>query len=219
MERKLKIQIWSDIMCPFCYIGKRRIETALKQFDHADDFEIEWNSFQLYANPILLKNEQMSEHLAKKYQQTMQWAHEKIDSITQNAKKTGLNLELQKVTMENSFNAHRLLFLAKKNQLSNELQELLFKANLSDGKNINDQSILTSIGLQSGLTIYDIEYVLHTNVYTEEVNQEIQMASNIGIKTVPFFVFDNKYAIAGAQHVATFISTLEKVWMEGKIKA
>jgi protein disulfide-isomerase len=219
MKSKLKIQIWSDIMCPFCYIGKRRIETALAEFEHNDAVEIEWNSFQLTSQNLISKNEKLAEHLAKKYQQNLEWAHNKLNSITQNAKKTGLDLDLQEVIMENSFNAHRLLYLAKKKQLSNELEELLFKAYLIDGKNINDTSTLTQLALQVGLDINEIEYVLYTTAYTKQVKYEIQLANNIGIKTVPFFVFDNKYAIAGAQHVATFKSTLEKTWSEGKFQS
>jgi protein disulfide-isomerase len=117
--------------------------------------------------------------------------------------------------MANSFNAHRLLHLAKKHNLSNELEELLFKAYLTDGKNVNDLPTLTELGLQVGLEIKEIEAVLNSDAYAKEVKEDILEAQSIGVQGVPFFVLDNKYAVSGAQHVETFVKTLEKVWEEG----
>ncbi|EIA09775.1 DsbA family protein [Flavobacterium frigoris] len=219
MENTLKIQIWSDIMCPYCYIGKRRIEGALAQFEHKDAVEIEWKSFQLDANFIASEDDDMVEHLATKYQKDRQWAQEMMDSMTENAKNSGLDFHFEKAIMANSFNAHRLLHLAKKYNLSNELEELLFKAYLTDGRNVNDLATLSELGLQVGLEIKEIEAVLQSNAYAKEVKEDITEAQEIGVQGVPFFVLDNKYAVSGAQHVETFIKTLEKVWEEGKFKS
>lgn len=216
MENKLKVQIWSDIMCPYCYIGKRRIEGALAQFEHKDAVEIEWKSFQLDANFIASAEDNMAEHLAEKYRKDKEWAQEMMDSMTQNAKNSGLDFHFEKAIMANSFNAHRLLHLAKKHNLSNELEELLFKAYLTDGKNINDLETLTQLGQQIGLDSKEIAAVLHSDAYAKEVKEDIEMAQKIGVQGVPFFVFDNKYAVSGAQHVETFVKTLEKVWDEGQ---
>jgi len=215
MENKLKIQIWSDIMCPYCYIGKRRIEGALEQFEHKNAVEIEWKSFQLDSNFIASEDDDMAEHLATKYQKDKQWAQEMMDSMTENAKNSGLDFHFEKAVMANSFNAHRLLHLAKKHNLSNELEELLFKAYLTDGKNVNDLPTLTELGLQVGLEINEIEAVLNSDAYAKEVKEDILEAQSIGVQGVPFFVLDNKYAVSGAQHVETFVKTLEKVWEEG----
>jgi protein disulfide-isomerase len=219
MENTLKIQIWSDIMCPYCYIGKRRIEGALEQFPHAENVEIEWKSFQLDANFIASENDNMAEHLAEKYRKDKEWAQEMMDSMTQNAKNSGLDFHFEKAIMANSFNAHRLLHLAKKHNKSNELEELLFKAYLTDGQNINDLETLTNLGIQVGLDGIEIETVLHSDTYATAVKEDIEMAQNIGVQGVPFFVFDNKYAVSGAQHVETFVKTLEKVWEEGDFKS
>lgn len=216
MENKLKVQIWSDIMCPYCYIGKRRIEEALAQFSHKEAVEIEWKSFQLDANFVASADDNMAEHLAEKYRKDKEWAQEMMDSMTQNAKNSGLDFHFEKAIMANSFNAHRLLHLAKKNKVSNELEELLFKAYLTDGKNINDLATLAQLGQQVGLDGKEIEAVLHSDAYAKEVKEDILMAQNIGVQGVPFFVFDNKYAVSGAQHVETFVKTLEKVWNEGQ---
>ena len=219
MENKLKIQIWSDIMCPYCYIGKRRIEGALSQFEHKDRVEIEWKSFQLDANFVASPDDNLTEHLAEKYGKDKAWAIEMMDNMTQNAKNSGLDFHFEKAIMANSFTAHRLLHLAKKHHLSNEMEELLFKAYLTDGKNINDLSVLKELALQVGLDTHEIESVLHSNAYAKEVKEDIEMAQEIGVQGVPFFVFDNKYAISGAQHVDTFIKNLEKVWKEGQYDA
>ncbi|TDE05046.1 DsbA family oxidoreductase [Flavobacterium hiemivividum] len=215
MENKLKIQIWSDIMCPYCYIGKRRIEGALAEFPNGASVEIEWKSFQLDASFVASEDDNMAEHLAEKYQKDKEWAQEMMDSMTQNAKNSGLDFHFEKAVMANSFNAHRLLHLAKKYHKANELEELLFKAYLTDGKNINDLTTLNELGIQVGLDSKEIDNVLNSDAYANDVKQDIEMARNIGVQGVPFFVFDNKYAVSGAQHQETFVKTLEKVWEEG----
>lgn len=215
MENKLKIQIWSDIMCPFCYIGKRRLENAISQFGYQDAIEIEWKSFQLDSNFIASDDDNLVEHLAEKYRKDKEWAIEALDNMTQNAANSGLEFHFEKAIMANSFNAHRLLHLAKEHNLGSQLKELLFKAYLTDGKDINDKETLLQLGLEAGLRIDSVNQLLNTNDFSEEVHKDILEAQKIGIQGVPFFVFDNKYAISGAQHEETFVKTLEKVWQEG----
>lgn len=203
-------------MCPFCYIGKRRIESALEQFEHKNAVEIEWKSFQLDANFVASEGDNLTEHLAEKYQKDTDWAQEMMDNMTQNAKNSGLDFHFEKAVMANSFHAHRLLHLAKKHQLGNELKELLFKAYLTDGKNIGDLETLKQLGIQVGLDAVAIDDVLQSDAYSENVKEDIEMAQKIGVQGVPFFVLDNKYAVSGAQHVETFVQTIEKVWQEGQ---
>ena len=216
MENKLKIQIWSDIMCPFCYIGKRRIEEALDQFEHKEAVAIEWKSFQLDAGFVPSPDDNLAEHLADKYGRDMDWAQNMLDNTTQNAKTAGLDFHFEKTVMANSHNAHRLLHLAKKHQLANELEELLFKAYFTDGKDLNNLETLTELGISVGLEAEIVAQVLHSNAYSQEVKQDIQEAGAIGVQGVPFFVFDTKYAVSGAQPATTFLQTLEKVWQEGQ---
>ena len=217
MSNTLKIQIWSDIMCPYCYIGKRRIESALQNFEHKDAVEIEWKSFQLDAGFVASPEDNLVEHLAEKYRKDTDWAQEMLNSMTQNAKNSGLDFHFEKAIMANSLNAHRLLHLAKKYYLANDLEELLFKAYLTDGKNINDLDTLKVLGLLVGLSAESIDEVLKSNAYANEVQQDKDEAQSIGVQGVPFFVFDSKYAVSGAQHVDAFVKTLEKVWEEGKL--
>jgi len=216
MENKLKIQIWSDIMCPFCYIGKRRIEEALSLFEHKDAVEIEWKSFELDVTFIASAEDSLVEHLAEKYRKDIDWAQTMLDNMTQNAKSAGLDFHFEKAVLANSHHAHRLLHLAKKHHLANELEELLFKAYLTEGKDLNNQNTLTELGIEVGLEAKAVAQVLHSDDYSKEVKQDIQEANTIGVKGVPFFVFDNKYAISGAQPATAFLQTLEKVWKEGQ---
>jgi predicted DsbA family dithiol-disulfide isomerase len=215
MENKLKVQIWSDVMCPYCYIGKRRIEGALEQFEHADSVEIEWKSFELDANFTPSPDDNIGDHLSTKYRKDKAWAKEMIDNMTQNAKRSGLDFHFEKAVLANSHNAHRLLHLAKENELGNELKELLFKAYLTDGKDLNNIETLSILGQEVGLKKAIVEEVLHANTYSESVKNDIYIAQQIGVQGVPFFVFDDKYAISGAQPEEVFLQTLQKVWEEG----
>jgi protein disulfide-isomerase len=215
MENQLKIQIWSDVMCPFCYIGKRKIEEALNQFKNKNSVAIEWKSFQLDPNFVATPNESIIDHLAEKYRKDTDWAQTMVDNMTENAKRSGLDFHFKKAILANSLNAHRLLHLAKKHDLSNELEELLFKAYLTDGKNVNDLRTLELLGLEIGLDKDAIEKVLHSDIYAKEVRQDQEEAQAIGVTGVPFFVFDNKYAVSGAQPTDVFLKTLEKTWEEG----
>lgn len=219
MGNTLKIQIWSDIMCPFCYIGKRRIEGALQNFEHKDAVEIEWKSFQLDPNFVASPDDSLVEHLADKYRKDEVWAQEMLDSMTQNAKNSGLDFHFEKAIMANSEHAHRLLHLAKKFNCADALKELLFKAYLTDGKDINDLNVLKNMALEVGLNAETIDEVLQTNAFADEVQKDMLEAQNIGVQGVPFFVFDAKYAISGAQHEETFLKTLQKVWNEGAFDA
>ena len=215
MNNTLKVQIWSDVMCPYCYIGKRRIEDAIANFDYKNNVEIEWKSFQLDANFKASSEDNMVEHLATKYGKDAKWAQEMLDNMTQNAKNSGLDFHFEKAILANSHNAHRLLHLAKKHQLGSELKEQLLKAYLTDGKNVNDLNTLSELAQSVGLDKTLIEEVLHSEAYSQEVKNDIATAQQIGVQGVPFFVFDNKYAISGAQPEEAFLETLEKVWTEG----
>ncbi|SHM01027.1 DsbA family oxidoreductase [Flavobacterium xinjiangense] len=218
MDNKLKVQIWSDIMCPFCYIGKRRIEEALQNFEHKEAVEIEWKSYQLDASFIASPEDNMVEHLAEKYRKDNDWAQNMLDNMTQNAKAAGLDFHFEKAVLANSFNAHRLLHLAKKYNLANDLEELLFKAYLTEGKDINNLDTLSKLGIEVGLDVESVAQVLNSDAYGTEVQKDQEEANAIGVQGVPFFVLDNKYAISGAQPASAFLETLEKVWQEGKFE-
>jgi predicted DsbA family dithiol-disulfide isomerase len=211
---KMKVEIWSDVMCPFCYIGKRRFEKALAQFEHKDQVEVEWKSFQL--NPFLKTNPSIttSEHLANEKGWTKEYTDEMTEYVSDMAKAEGLNYQLDKAVVANSMNAHRLSHLAKKYNKQDALEEILFKAYFEEAKNTDDEQVLTDLGLALDLPIDEIKELFTTTIYTKEVKQDIQEAQEIGVKGVPFFVFDRKYGVSGAQESNAFLETLIKSFSE-----
>ena len=210
----MKVQIWSDVMCPFCYIGKRRFEDALQQFEHNADVEIEWKSFQL--NPDLKTDTSLNvtEYLADIKGITIDHARQMNDQVTQMAAEVGLAYDFDKAVVANSFDAHRFAHLAKQNGLGDEAEEILFRSYFTEGKNIADHTILTDLGEEIGLDKAETEQTLTTNKYAVNVQQDIAQAQQLGIRGVPFFVMDNKYGVSGAQAVPVFLQTLQKAHTE-----
>ncbi len=210
----MKVEIWSDVMCPFCYIGKRRFENALDTFDFKDKVEVEWKSFLL--NPDLETNPDISidQYLADKKGWTLDYAQKLNQQVTAMAADVGLTYNFDKAKVANSFKAHRFSHFAKKHHKGIEAEEVLFKAYFTDGKNIDDNNTLLELGQQIGLDATEIEQMLQHNTYAEEVKQDLMMAHNYGIQGVPFFVLDNKYAISGAQAPQVFEQTIAKAFAE-----
>jgi predicted DsbA family dithiol-disulfide isomerase len=210
----MKVEIWSDVMCPFCYIGKRRFENALDTFDFKDKVEVEWKSFLL--NPDLETNPDISidQYLADKKGWTLDYAQKLNQQVTAMAADVGLTYNFDKAKVANSFKAHRFGHFAKKHHKGIEAEEALFKAYFTDGENIDDDSTLVELGQQIGLDATEIEQMLQLNTYAEEVKQDLLMAQNYGIQGVPFFVFDDKYAISGTQAPQVFEQTIAKAFAE-----
>jgi len=209
----MKVEIWSDVMCPFCYIGKRKFEMALEQFSEKDKVEIIWKSFQLDPNKVTDPNKNVNDYLAERKGISVQKAKEMNDYVTGVAAAVGLNYKLDKAIVANSFDSHRFSHLAKKYGVQNEAEELLFKAYFIEGKNTADHTILTEIGNVLGVDPLETQSVLESDQYADEVNEDIAEAQNIGINGVPFFVFNRKYAVSGAQESKVFLevlNTLEK---------
>ena len=210
----MKVEIWSDVMCPFCYIGKRRFEEALALFPQADEVQITWKSFQL--NPDMVTDPSISIHqyLADIKGWQLDYARQLNQQVTEMAAGVGLHYDFDRAVVANSFDAHRLLQLAKQHGLGDAAEEALFKAYFTEGKNIADRGTLTEQGVAIGLDANEMKQVLSTNAYADAVKHDIDEAQQLGIRGVPFFVFDEKYAVSGAQPVEVFLETLEKASVE-----
>jgi predicted DsbA family dithiol-disulfide isomerase len=211
----MKVEIWSDIMCPFCYIGKRHFEAALKEFPHADKLQIEWKNFQL--DPTIPKMEErvdVYQYLADKKGMSLEQSKSLHQNVIQMAKNAGLEYNFDIAVVGNSKDAHRLIQFAKTKGLGDQAEEALFKAYFTDGKNIADMNDLIEIGTSIGLDAVELTSILEGDAFAYEMMQDIQEAQNIGVQGVPFFVFDRKYAVSGAQPVEAFLQTLEKVYSE-----
>lgn len=210
----MKVDIWSDIRCPFCYIGKRKFETGLQQFSNKENIEVEWHSFEL--DPTLETRTDVSiyDYLAARKNISRQQAIQMNTHVTNVAAEVGLDFNVGDSILANSFNAHRLIQLAKTKGLGAEAEEALFKAYFTDAKNIDDKQTLIETGISIGLREDEIKQMLDSNAYTTEVRNDEKIASEIGINGVPFFAINNKYAVSGAQAPATFLSALQKAWKE-----
>ncbi len=211
------IEIWSDIMCPFCYIGKRKLEKALEQFKHSSEVKLEWKSFQL--DPTIsdeITHQSVYEYIAARKGWTLDRCKEIHKTIVEMAADVGLKFDFDKAKMANSFTAHRIIQYAKTKGLGDAAEEQFFKAYFTDGKNLNSRIDLTEVGIAAGLTYDAIDDALTNDRYADAVKADIGKAERLGIHSVPFFVFNRKYAISGAQPVAVFSQTLEKAFEEWK---
>jgi protein disulfide-isomerase len=213
---KMKVEVWSDIMCPFCYIGKRHYEKALNQFANRDRVEIVWHSYQL--DPAIPMNsgkkQNVFQYLADRKGITVEQALKMNERVLEMAKNAGLEFNLDKAVVANSFSAHRLIQLAKTRGLGDEAEESLFRAYFTDGKDFGNPEELAELGKSIGLSEDDVNEALTNDEFAYYVNQDIQEAQNLSIKGVPFFVFDRKYAVSGAQPTDTFTGVLEKSFAE-----
>ncbi|QSB24975.1 DsbA family protein [Flavobacterium sp. CLA17] len=207
----MKIEIWSDIMCPFCYIGKRQLETALAEFPN-DEFEIEWKSFQLDPTISPQPDKDVYTYLAERKGMSVEQSVEMHKGVAERAKSVGLDYHFDKAIIANSFTAHRIIQLAKTKNLGDEMEEVFFKAYFTEGKDLNDGPTLLELAEKAGLDKNETLKVLENEkLFLSEVHTDIIEGQQIGVQGVPFFVFDRKYAVSGAQPVETFVQTIKEV--------
>ena len=214
IKKVMKVEIWSDVMCPFCYIGKRKFENALEQFAHKDEVEVVWKSFQLNPDMKTEAGKNINQYLAEVKGWSIEKAKEMNDHVSGIAKDIGLTYHLDKAVVANSFDAHRFSHLAKKYGKQNDAEEKLFEAYFTDGKNTADHQTLVQLGSEIGMDATEISTVLSSDEFSDEVNQDIYEAQQVGVRGVPFFVLGEKYAISGAQESSTFLQALNKTWEE-----
>ena len=210
----MKIEIWSDIACPFCYIGKRKLEKAIQRLPDSEGIVLEWKSFQL--NPILQTdpNQNTLTYLAETKGWTMEQTLQMTAQVTAMGKEEGLNFNFEKTAVANTKRSHRLLHLAKGFNCQNELKEQLFKVYFEEGKNIDELETLLQCAEQVGIPRAEAINVLDTHAFEEEIDQDVYESRLIGVQGVPFFVFDRKFGISGAQPDKVFDQTLQQALQE-----
>lgn len=210
----MKVAIWSDIVCPFCYIGKRKFEKALASFAQREKVTIEWHSFQLDPGMEPVKGKSVHQYLAERKGVSLEKGKEMNAYMSGIAREVGLAYDFDKAIITNTLAAHRLLHYAKEKGLQSETKEALFAAYYTEGKDIGDVDTLVQLAESIGLPGEATRAVLVSDAYTTEVRQDQERAAQIGVQGVPFFVFNNKYAVSGAQPPEVFAEVLEKVWEE-----
>lgn len=206
----MKIEIWSDVMCPFCYIGKKNFETALAQIPYNDKIQVFWKSYQLDAD--LSKTEPTE---AKDYFEKRGYSLEQVEAsksrLNELGEAYGISFNEGNI-MINTGDAHRLIQFAQTKGLASEAEEALFKAYFTENKNVADYETLAEIGSEIGLNKTETLEMLNSDAFVFEVASDVLDARNIGVTGVPFFVIDRKYALSGAQPVEYFVSALTQAY-------
>ncbi|MFB1082368.1 DsbA family oxidoreductase [Jeotgalibacillus sp. JSM ZJ347] len=210
----MKIEVWSDYVCPFCYIGKRKLENALNKFEHKDQVEVVYRSFQLDPDAPENASEDTVSALAKKYGMSYDQAVEMTNNVVAQAKEVGLDYDFSKMKRTNTQDAHRLTHFAAEHGKDQQITEKLLSAYFLESKHIGDHDQLVAIAEEVGLDAEKARDVLTSDQYMEAMTADIKKAAQIGVSGVPFFVLENKYAISGAQPDEVFTQALEKVWEE-----
>lgn len=210
----LQVEIWSDVVCPWCYIGKRRFEEALARFEHRDEVTVTWRSFEL--DPSALPSQEQAgtyvERIAAKYGRPAAEAQQMVDTMTATAAGEGLDFRFDLARPGNTFDAHRLLHLALEHDLQDALKERLDRATFSEGSPSSDHTALRALGIEVGLPAEEIDAVLGSERYADAVRADEAQGQAYGISGVPFFVLDRRWGVSGAQPADVLLAALEQAW-------
>lgn len=206
----MRIEIWSDVICPWCYIGKRRFEAALAAFPHKEKVTVVWRSFELDTKSPPQYSETLIEMLSRKYHVSLQEAENMNSRVSSLAKEVGLNYRLSEARPGNTFDAHRLLHLAASRQLGDKATERLMHAYFSEALPVGDRTALANLAPEFGISSNDALAMFESDAFVEAVRADESRASALGISGVPFFVIDGKIGISGAQPVEVFAEALKE---------
>jgi predicted DsbA family dithiol-disulfide isomerase len=210
----MKVEIWSDIACPWCHVGKRRFERALASFSHRDDVEVVWRSFELDPAAPRTHAEPQAELLARKYRVPVAQAEAMNARMTGEARKEGLDFRFDRVRVGNTFDAHRLIHLAATTGLREAMVERLFRAYLSEGEALGDVDVLVRLGAEVGVDADTARAALESDAFADAVRADEARAQAFGISGVPFFAIDERYGVSGAQPPEAILDALRQAWSE-----
>jgi predicted DsbA family dithiol-disulfide isomerase len=208
----MHVEIWSDIVCPWCYVGKRRFEAALAAFEQRDDVRVTWRSFELDPQAPRERAVDSATHLAEKYGMTREQAHVSQQNLADVAAGDGLDMRFDLTRGGNTFDAHRLVHLAEPHRLQDAMKERLMHAYFTEGERIGDPEVLDRLGREVGLPDVDVREVLGTDRYAAEVREDESTAMSLGINAVPFFVVDRSMGAAGAHPPEALLELLRRGW-------
>lgn len=210
---RLQVEVWSDLVCPWCYIGKRQLERALERFEHRDSVDVTWRSFELTPNerpePYLL-----NDYYAQARGLAPAEIAEKHERVTSIAAELGLEYRLDLAQLGNTFDGHRLIHLAADHGLQEAANERLLSAYMTEGRAISDRATLADLAAEIGIDRGEALDALETGLHAEDVRNDERLAGDLGISAVPFFVFDRHYGASGAQPADYLLAVLEQSWTE-----
>ncbi|MCF3964592.1 DsbA family oxidoreductase [Streptomyces fuscigenes] len=209
----MRVEIWSDIACPWCYIGKARFEKGLAAFPHRDEVEVVHRSFELDPRAAAASGETVVDMLAAKYGRTREEAAAMEEQVASNARSEGLGYRIEGRDHGNTFDIHRLLHLAKARGRHSELLDLAYRANFAEERSVYARETLLALGVEAGLDEAEVASVLgDPEAYAEEVRADEREAAELGATGVPFFVLDRRYGVSGGQPAELFTQALQQAW-------
>ena len=206
----MQIDIWSDIACPWCYVGKRRLESALESFDGAAEVELRWHAFELDPNAPAAHEGTYAERIERKYGRTPEESAALLGSMSEMAAAEGLELRFDRIRGGSTFDGHRLIALAAEHELQGEMKERLMRAYFSEGELLSDPAALRRLATETGLPAEKVEELLAGESFAEEVRVDEYTAQRLGIDAVPFFILDRRVAVRGALDSAELLRALEQ---------
>ncbi len=206
----MEIDVWSDIACPWCYLGKRRLEAAIASFEGGESVDVRWHSFELDPSAPAAYEGDHAERIARKYGSGREVVAERLDSMRAMAAAEGLELSFDRVQGGNTFDGHRLLQLARQHDLQDAAKERLMRAYHTEGALISDHEVLHRLGTEVGLPGGDVDELLAGDAYGEAVREDEYTAQQLGIDAVPFFIIDRRLAIRGALDAAQLLGALQQ---------
>jgi predicted DsbA family dithiol-disulfide isomerase len=210
----MQVEIWSDVVCPFCYIGKRQLEAALEQLPGRDDVQVTWRSFQLGPDTKTDPSRNAIQNLAEKKGWTLEFTRQAVADVSNRAQAVGLAFDYERTKVANTFDAHRLVHYATGAGKGDDVAEALFRAYFVDGRNVGDHDTLAQLAAGAGLPEDEVREVLRSGRFADEVRRDLQTAAQFGINSVPCFVLDRKYAVSGAQGSPVLLQALQRALTE-----
>ena len=209
-ETVCTIEVWSDVACPFCYLGQKRLDQVLEESGARDRVRVEWKSFLLNPEQKTDKDIRLADYLAREKGWDPAQIRQINDRIQQSGEALGIDFRFEKVVVANTRRAHRLLQYARRAGKQHETGEQLFKAYFTDGENVDDSTVLVRIAKAVGLDVEGLEKMLSGSDWSEAVQSDVEEAAALGVRGVPFFVFNRQFAVSGAQEPEIFRQALEK---------
>jgi predicted DsbA family dithiol-disulfide isomerase len=210
----VKVEIWSDVVCPWCFVGKRKFEMALADFEHADELEIVWRSYELDPNGAEVREGTYTERIARKYGIDVGQARAAMSRIISVGAEVGIDFKFDSMRPGNTFNAHRLIHLAAHHGLQDAMKDRLLHANFYEGEAIGTRAVLERLAAEVGLDTDEVAEVLDGEAYGNEVRADERVAQALGVTGVPFFLIDETYGVPGAQEPSVYLSLLRRAWDE-----
>lgn len=214
IQQKMKIEIWSDVACPFCYIGKRNFEKAINSSEFKNDIEVIWKSFELTPGLKTDTSISIEKFLSERKGYPLQHVQQMNKNVVSMGKNVGIDFNLDKIVVANTYLAHNFIHFANAYNLQNQAKEALLNAYFTRGLNVDDTTVLLKIGGELGLDKQKLHQAFVQKSFATQVNLDVQEARDLGVSGVPFFVFNRKYAVNGAQETEVFKETIDKAFKE-----